>query len=125
MPDEERDVARALAQRRDADREDVEPVEEILAEAPGGDGAPQVAIGRGDEPRVDLDRRLAAHAAEAPFLQDTQQPRLQLQRHLADLVEEDRAAVRELEGAAAVAVRPGEGAAHVPEELALDELARD
>ena len=32
--DEERDVARALAQRRQADGHDVEPIEEVFAERP-------------------------------------------------------------------------------------------
>ena len=46
-------------------------------------------------------------------------------RHVADLVEEERAAVGELELAGAVAVRAGEGAAGVAEELALEQLGRD
>src|SRR5690606_10508614 len=42
-----------------------------------------------------------------------------------DLVEEEGAAVRLLEEAAAIGVRVGEGAPLVPEELALEEGARD
>ena len=41
--------------------------------------------------------------------------------HLAHLVEEERAAVRQLEPALAVGDRAGEGAAHVAEQLALDD----
>ena len=48
-----------------------------------------------------------------------------LERDLADLVEEERAAVGELEAADAVLDRTGERAAHVAEELALEQLARD
>ncbi len=54
-----------------------------------------------------------------------QELRLELERQLADLVEEHGAAVGGLEGADALAIRAREGAAHVPEELALDEVRRD
>ena len=46
--------------------------------------------------------------------------RLQLERQLANLVEEQRAAVGALERAAVLGVRAGEGAALVTEQLALD-----
>src|SRR5262249_14212398 len=45
--------------------------------------------------------------------------------HVADLVEEEGAAVRLLEEAAPLLLRTGERAALVAEQLALDELARD
>ena len=47
------------------------------------------------------------------------------ERHVADLVEEERAAVRGLELADAPLVGAGERAALVAEELALEELVRD
>ena len=50
---------------------------------------------------------------------------MDLERELADLVEEHSAAVRGLEGAHAVAIRARERAAHVTEELALDERRAD
>src|SRR5438105_6398083 len=59
------------------------------------------------------------------LLQDAQQLRLQGIGHVPDLVEEERAAVGELELAGTVAVRPGEGAPGVAEELALQELGGD
>ena len=56
------------------------------------------------------------------LLQHAQHLGLRLQAHVADLVEEDRAAVRQLELAAAVGHGAGERAAHVAEQLALDQL---
>ena len=50
---------------------------------------------------------------------------MQLQRDFADLVEEEGAAVREFEAADAVAHRAGEGAAHMAEEFALEQFARN
>jgi hypothetical protein len=58
-------------------------------------------------------------------LEDAQQLRLDRERRLADLVEEDGAAARVLEEAAAIAFGAGERAADVPEELALEERVRD
>src|SRR6185436_5637236 len=52
---------------------------------------------------------------------DAQQLRLHRHRHLADLVEEDRAAVRELEAPGLLAGRSREGSLLVAEELALDQ----
>ncbi len=95
--DEERDVARALAQRRQADRHDVEAVEEVFAERAGGDELLEVAVGRRDEAHVDADRLDAADALELALLQRAQELDLHLDGDLANLVEEQRAAVGELE----------------------------
>ena len=84
----------------------------------------QVAVGRGDDAHVDGDVGLAADRAEPALLQDAQQLHLQVQRQLADLVEEERAAVGAAEAARAVGDGAGEGAAHVAEELALDQVSR-
>ena len=54
---EERHVLPALAERRDPDRHDGEPVVEVLAEAALRDGAAEVLVRRGDHADVHLDRR--------------------------------------------------------------------
>jgi uncharacterized protein YoaH (UPF0181 family) len=72
-----------------------------------------------------LERLVAAHAVELPVRQHAQQPRLQVERHVADLVEEERAAVGLLEAAAAHGLRAGEGAALVAEQLRLQQVLRD
>ncbi len=66
-----------------------------------------------------------AHAGELALLQHAQQAGLGLWRHVADLVEEQRAAGGLLEAALAAVHGAGEGAALVTEQLALDQLARD
>src|SRR6185436_16671026 len=63
-------------------------------------------------------------AAELALLQKAQQLRLRAERHLADLVEEQRPAVRGLDQPRAIAIGAGERAAHVSEELALDQVLR-
>ena len=118
---EQRNVAAPFAQRRQRDRKHVQAVVEIAPEAPAPHLLGQIAVGRRDDADVDVDRARTAEAFDLPFLEHAQQPRLQLERQLADLVEEDRAAVRQLEPADLAGVRAGEGAALVAEQLALDQ----
>ena len=71
--DEQQHVGLPLAQRRHEDREDVEPVVEVLAERAGGDRPLEVLVGRGDQPHVGLDGLGAADALELALLQHAQQ----------------------------------------------------
>ena len=103
MLGEDGDLLGAVAERRDEDIDDVEAVVEVLAEASLGDGALEVLVGGGDDADVDLDVAAGAQAGELAILQDVQELGLQRQGHLADLVEEDGAAVGELELARACA----------------------
>ena len=118
---EARDVFAPLAQRRILDREDAEPIKQILAEAAGDDLVFQVAIGRGDDAHIDLARARVADALDFLLLQNAQQLGLHRERHFADLIEEKRAAIGQLEAAGLVAERAGERAFHVAEEFALEE----
>ena len=98
----------------------VEAVEQILAEAALADLACQIAVRRGDHAHVDADGLVAADALELALLQHAQQLRLRRGRDLADLVEEQRAAVGLLEAAVAARGRAGERALLVAEQLALE-----
>ncbi len=91
------DLDHALAQRRQLDRDDAEAVIEVLAKAPGGDGARQIDVGRGENARIHRARGALAEAAELALLDQAQELHLQRQRHVADLVQEQRAAARELD----------------------------
>src|SRR5947207_1147015 len=63
--------------------------------------------------------------SKAALLEDAQELRLERQRHVGDLVQEQRAACGGLELADAPLDRAREGAALVAEELTLEELVRD
>jgi len=78
-------------------------------------------VGRGDHPHVDPDRVGRADPLELALLQHAEQADLGGHRDVADLVEEDRAAVGRLEEPLLVALRAGEGALHVAEQLRLEE----
>jgi hypothetical protein len=73
----------------------------------------------------DPERVLAADALERLLLERAQHLRLRLEAHVADLVQEERAAVGQLELAVATRQRSGEGALLVAEQLGLDQLFRD
>ena len=109
----------AILQRRHMDLHHGEPVVQILAETFFGDFRAQVAIGGGDHPHVHFARRERSHPQHFLVLQHAQKLGLGGQRHVADLVQEQRAAVGMLEQAGFVVGRAGEGTAHVPEQLAF------
>src|SRR4051794_7223535 len=122
---EERDVFETLAQRRDLDREDIQPVVEILAHLAVDDRLLRIAIRRGDDARFDVDLLVAADAPELAFFEHAQQLDLELDRHLRDFVEEDRAALGHFEVALAAFDCVREGALLVAEDLGLDQRRRD
>ena len=78
------------------DVDDVQPVVEILTEPALVHHMPKIAVGRGDDPDVDLDRFHSAQAHELALLHDAQQLGLRVWRDVADLIEEDAALVREI-----------------------------
>ena len=82
----------------------------------------QVAVRRGDEPHVHPQRTRAAQALEFVLLQHAQDLCLRARAHVADFVEEQRAAVGLLEAADALLVGAGERALLVAEQLGLEEV---
>src|SRR5262249_39047608 len=112
-----------LAQRRQLDRNDVDPVVEVFAELAFLDGAFQVDVGRGDETEFRLDRLGAADTLDFAFLNRPQQLGLKIEAQIADLVQEQRAVRRELDLAELLSMCAGKGAALVSEQRALRELA--
>ena len=112
----------ARPQRRHLDRQDVQTEEQIGAEPMLGDFLLEIPIRGGDHAHVDADVVRSAHALEALFLEESQQLGLKPGSHLADLVEEDRAAVGHFEKALLLQTRVGERAALVAEQLALEQL---
>ncbi len=117
--------AAALAQRGQPDGHHRQPVVEVLAEAPGLDLRLEIPVGGGDQAHVHAGRLDAAHALELALLERAQQLHLHLHGDLADLVQEEGAAVGQLEAAGLGGDSAGEGAALVAEQLALDQVVRE
>ena len=103
----------------------MQAVVEVLAEPALLDHLPQIAVGRGDDAHVHLDRLHAAEPHELALLHDAQQLRLGLGRDVPDLVEEDAALVGQIEEALLRIDRAGEGALDVPEERGLEQVRRE
>ena len=119
--DQRIDVLGPIAQRRDLDARDRQAEVQVGAKRPLVDLGAQIAVRRRDDADIDLDVFLAAEAAKRAAFEHAEQRRLHGQRQLTDLVEEDRAAVRQLERPFLPALRAGEGAPLVSEQLRRDQ----
>src|SRR5689334_6334777 len=97
------------------DVDDVEPVEEILAEPAFTNVGVEIPIRRSDDAYVDPDRLDAADPLELLLLQCAQELHLHARRDLPDLVEEQRPAVSELEPPGFARHSARERAAFIPE----------
>ena len=122
MPRQREDVLDALAQGLHVQREHVEAVVEVLAEASARDLGGEVAVGRGQHAHVDLERGRAADALEFLFLEHAQELGLHSGGHFSDLIQQEGSAVGQLESSGARLVRARERSALVTEELALQEI---
>jgi len=118
---QQRDVVAAAIQGRQIDRDDVQPVVEVGAEAALGHLLLEIAVGRGDHPQVDLDRLARTHRIDLALLQHPQQLDLDGVGRLAYLVEEDGAALGLPAETVMIAVGAGERSLDVTEELALEQ----
>ena len=118
------DVVAAGCQWRHVNRKHMEPMVEVFTKRPRGDRRHEVAVGRGDHADIERPRRGRAHRRDLPILQRPQELHLQVERRLADLVEEQRAAICHGEQAETIGGGAGEGAADVAEEFALDHAWR-
>ena len=92
MPQQMRDVFAPQSQRRDRQRQHVQPVEQVLAERAALHEVEQFAVGRGNNADVDLHRLAAADRLDGALLQRAQKLYLRGQRQFADFVEKQRAA---------------------------------
>ena len=122
---QEWDVLGPLAERRERQREDAEPVVQVLAERLLADGLrARSRLVAAMDPNVDLPRRRSADAVELVLLQDAEELGLAVGGELADLVEEDRPPVGELEPARVPGDRPCERALLVAGTASLSTSAR-
>src|SRR6185436_7688787 len=109
--DQHREISLALAQQRQAQVENVDAVEEILAEQSQRHVLAQVAMRRRDQPDIDLDRNVRSQRFDRSILEDAQQLGLRRRRQLGDLVEKQSSAVGRAEASLAFLEGPRESAA--------------
>ena len=94
---EREDVLRPLAERRDRDLDDAQPVVEVAPEVARLDLPREVAVRRGDDPHVDLAAPVLADAPHLALLERAEELRLKAEGDLADLVEEESPPLGRLE----------------------------
>jgi len=115
------EVVRSVAKRRGSEREHCEAPVQVGAETASADEFFEVRVRRGDHPHVNVPHALGAERTHLADLERAEKPRLEVERELGDLVDEERPLVRLLEDAVMAGGGPGEGAALVAEELARNE----
>jgi hypothetical protein len=116
------DLFRSLTERRDVEGDHVDPIIEIFPEELIRDERLEVPVRRRDDPYIHGDWFAPADSPEREVLEHMEQLGLEGQREFADFVEEDRALVRDLEGAQLATERAGEGALLMSEQLRLEQL---
>src|SRR5262249_29426916 len=89
-----RNVFAPLSERGHFQWKDIQAVKQIFAESSLLNFLAQIAVGGGDDPDIDFNDGLPAQPLDLSFLNHAQQIRLHAQRELANLIEEDRAAIR-------------------------------
>ena len=122
---DEHNILAPVAQRRHADRHDVQPVIKILAQPATAHRLQRVAIGRGEEADVGPARPRIADPLVAAGLHEPQQLGLKQRIHLAQFVEEQRAAIGTRRSTLLVGSGTGEGALDVAEDHAFQQVPRD
>ncbi len=122
VPGQQGNVLAPLGQGRQPQGDDIQPVVQVEVEASGLGLHGQILVGGGDDPHVHGHVHGAAHAQKFAFLQHAQKPHLHGGRHLAHLVEEQRAALGGLEQAGLALHGAGVRALLVAEELAGQQL---
>ena len=114
---QQRGVARACPQGRQGDDIEGEPVEQVGAEFSRIHGRRQVDIGGRHDADIGGQHLFPAEALELAIFDDAQELFLHALAGRCDLVEEERAAIGELETARAPVGRAGKGAALMAEQL--------
>ena len=121
---ERQNVVAPLAERRNVNVEDVQPVVEVRTEFPLRNRIVQISIGGGDDADVDADRPRASQSQELTLLEHAQELRLRRRRHLGDFVEEQHAARGQFNLARLRLLRASERSTLESEQLGLEELLR-
>src|SRR6187455_3760643 len=116
MIHERRQILAPFAQRRHQNGYDVETIIQIIAKLSRSHQRLEVAMGRGENPDIDLDRLAGADPFELAFLEDAKEFRLKVERQVADLIEKQSACVGQLKSSFASRDGTGEGTLLVAEQ---------
>ena len=122
---EQQNVRASLPKWRQLYRHDREAMIEILTESPGANGGAEVLAGGRQYPCIGGLGPGAPQTPDRVFLERLEQLGLQRVRHEPDLVEEDRAAMRNVQQPCLRLPGVGECATLEPEELGFEQRVRN
>ncbi len=125
MPCEHINIAHPGSQRRNFERENANPKVQVFAKPAFAHRLFETAVGGGDQTKVERNFLMRPDAFHDAFLQDPQQFGLQFGRHLADLVQKQRAPVREFELPCLALLGAGKGTALIAKEGGFEQVFGD
>ena len=122
MIEQQMDVFLALAKRGKRNRDHVQAVIQVLAEAPLTHQLKQLHVARGDDAHVHFDDLIAAKAHEFAFLNHAQELGLRFRPDRGNFIEKNRALIGDFKEALLRSHGARERAFHVAEELRLEQV---
>jgi hypothetical protein len=125
VADQKGNVLLTLAQRGDVDREHIQAIVEIHSKFLLPHHSGQIPICRGDQSGVCPQGAGTPQALKFPFLQHAKKLRLEFERNLTHLIQENAALVRQFEAADTLRYGAGEGAFLVSEHFAFQQTCRN
>src|SRR5258707_7944353 len=118
-------VVDALAQRGDLNREDIEPVEQVLPEGAFSYGCTQVRVCSRDYSHVYRNCLTAPNSFEFSLLENSQQSNLGLGRQVTYFVQKYRSAISRFKASYSPLHAAGERSFLVPKQFGSDQRGRD
>ena len=125
MPDQITNIIHTLPEWRQSQGNNIEAIVEVFPEQALLDLALQLSVCGRNDPNIGFDRRPSSDGCVLAFLENAQQSRLSFHRHIADLIEKQRAALSLLKTAREPCLCSSERTLFVAEQLTFDELTRD
>src|ERR1700677_773054 len=125
MACQERNVPRTFPQGGDLDGENIQAIVQVAAKLLVQYHSFQVAMGGGHNAHIYLLRPRASQALKFPLLQDTEELWLQLERDIANLIQEQRALMFHLKPTDLLSDRAGERSPFMAEEFTFAQPGRD
>src|SRR5262249_38290860 len=113
-----------FAERREIDRESIQPVVQIFAEFSVSDHLFQVLVGCGNHPNINPGSTGAADGLKLTFLEHAEQLGLKLQWHVSNFVEKESATICKREPADMGIDCACKSSSFVPKELAFEKASR-
>src|SRR5215510_2812123 len=123
LPEEEgaqmRNLFAPVAERRNKNPDDIQAVIEVLAEFSLLDALLEIRVGRCEHPHVHRLRTRVTDRHHLALLEEAQQFRLDIERQVSDLVEEERASRCRTNEPLLIRDRASKAATAMPEQLAV------